>query len=217
MILEKSELGHSAAHHLGLIRSLGGLGIFILTSAPVNSHGNHWPQSIWEISQLKSWERKLCPRPGSVKVTQELLAFPLRWGSPSYRVEHCGRKATGLPTCPESLGLPCCCLLNRRWALCPGSCWQPDVTTGAQRAEVTFPVPHSYSVVEPGFEPTSANPKASVAVTERSMWHSLGSHLAHSGLFLCPFITNNNNKKPQSLTFMECQLVRARPLHGDII
>lgn len=41
----------------------------------------------------------------------------------------------------------------------------------------------------------SANPKASVAITERSMWHLLGSHLAYGGLFLCPFITNNNKKK----------------------
>lgn len=52
VVLEKSELSHSAAHHLWLIRSLGGLGVFILTSAPANSHGNHWPQSIWEISQF---------------------------------------------------------------------------------------------------------------------------------------------------------------------
>lgn len=52
VVLEKSELNHSAALHLGLIRSLVGLGIFILTSALANSHGNHWPQSIWEISQL---------------------------------------------------------------------------------------------------------------------------------------------------------------------
>lgn len=57
--------------------------------------------------------------------------------------------------------------------------------------EVTCPGLHSYWMVEPGFEPTSANPKASVAVSERSMWHSLGSHVVHSGLFLCLFITNN--------------------------
>lgn len=61
------------------------------------------------------------------------------------------------------------------------------------RAEVTSLGPHSYSVAEPGFEPTSAISKASVAVTKRSMWHLLGSHPASSGLFLCPFITNNKN------------------------
>lgn len=51
-------------------------------------------------------------------------------------------------------------------------------------------------MVEPGFEPTSANPRASVAVSERSMWHSLGSHVVHSGLFLCLFITNNKKNNP---------------------
>lgn len=37
----------------------------------------------------------------------------------------------------------------------------------------------------------SANPKALAAVTERGMWHLLGSHLANSDLFLCPLTTNS--------------------------
>lgn len=195
--LEKSELDLSAVHHLGLIGFLGGLGICIQASASGNSHGNHWPQSISVFAQLRFPEQETAP--DEDQSYPRALGCLLKVGHPESQGWNTGK---GRPGCSPALGpwawpcwaWLCCCLLSRHWALCSGSCWQPDVDTGSQRTDVICLGPHSYSVVKPGFEPTSANLKASVTITKGNMWHSLGSHLAHSGLFLCPFITDNEKK-----------------------
>lgn len=111
-----SELDQSAAHHLGrwlkyrflgpppeMLAYLGrGLGICILTSASGNSHGKHWPQSIWEFSPtLRFLEKEtICAPDQDQSVTQELLAFPLRWGSQSDKDGTLKGRLSGLPTCP---------------------------------------------------------------------------------------------------------------------
>lgn len=101
-------------------------------------------------------------------------------------MEHLKEGCLGCPLAPKPLGLAVCRLPSRHWALgfVPRQLLAAGCDHWGSEAEVTCPGPHGDLVVEPGFEPTSANPKASVAVAERSMWHSLGSHLAYGGLFL---------------------------------
>lgn len=67
---------------------------------------------------------------------------------------------------PRSPGPGCAAVCHLNTGLHARRQLAARVSTRARRAETTLPGPPSYSVVGPGFEPTSANLMSSMAVTQ---------------------------------------------------